>query len=742
MANQTVDRTARAQSHRALPSSSRPAVKELLEVSLLGSGGTLLERHPLGALPVVVATAEGAVQISSEIQETDEGLTLRVRAGVCEGRATIALAVSLRSAEWSRDGYVLMPAAVYAGNRFKGGMGEYPPMFEAERPEDGPPIVTDVPRLEMTGNSVVELLAGDMTLPAIGWFSPTDRRARLLLGNDRQGGHPVGYTVREGDGLEVCAIVPGLRSQRYAMVQRNAASPDAPAHLEEGQELVLELSLSDVSAESIHDLFRLFRDRRNGLLPARAAPCSVPLSRCFEILQRKQNAENWDDVDGFYATESDVSGPGGWQTGWVGGGIAGYALQRGGDARSRLRGEREVQFIAERLQASSGFYRGGWRANDWTDDGFDQPHACGWHLLRKSADMMTFLAKRLVFAEFASEEIHAMALASLRKVAEAFCALWRANGQIGQFVDIETGRIVVGGSTSAGIVSAGLALSARLLDEPEYLRCAEAIALRYYERDVCAGITTGGPGEILQCPDSESCFGLLESFVTLWEETGDAIWVERANHLAHQAATWVMGYDFTFPESTLFGRLGMATTGTVFANVQNKHSAPGICTLSASMLLRLWRVTEDVFFLDLAVEITRALPQYLSTEDRPIGPLPPGWMNERVNTSDWELGGIGLGEVFRGSCWPESSLLLSCVELPSIYVHAATRTVRAFDHLLLDSVRWTPLGVEIEVNNPTDFDARGVVASDGLLAHETPFLVEARSRVVLTLEVPSMVASA
>ena len=39
-------------------------------------------------------------------------------------------------------------------------------------------------------------------------------------------------------------------------------------------------------------------------------------------------------------------------------------------------------------------------------------------------------------------------------------------------------------------------------------------------RDVQAGVTVGGPGEILKCPDSESAFAMLESFIVLYEVTG------------------------------------------------------------------------------------------------------------------------------------------------------------------------------------------------------------------------------
>jgi hypothetical protein len=55
----------------------------------------------------------------------------------------------------------------------------------------------------------------------------------------------------------------------------------------------------------------------------------------------------------------------------------------------------------------------------------------------------------------------------------------------------------------------------------------------------------------------------------------------------------------------------------------------------------------------------------VSRADRPIHdpsgrPLPPGWINERVNTSDWD---DNVGGVFHGSTWSEVALMLMAVEL-------------------------------------------------------------------------------
>jgi hypothetical protein len=237
--------------------------------------------------------------------------------------------------------------------------------------------------------------------------------------------------------------------------------------------------------------------------------------------------------------------------------------------------------------------------------------------------------------------------------------LWEQNGQFGQFVDIETEEILLGGTAAGSMMPGGLALSWLLLKKEEYLRVAKVSARYYYAKHVAQGLLNGGPGEILQNPDSESASNMLESFVILYEITGDRQWLPMAEDTVRQCASWCVSYDYIFPSESAFGILGMRTLGSVIANAQNKHSAPGFCTLSGASLLRLYRATGDKRYLEMCRETAHNITQYLSREDRPIptidgDPLPPGWMCERVNMSDWE-GKEGIGGVFYGSNWCETS---------------------------------------------------------------------------------------
>ena len=51
----------------------------------------------------------------------------------------------------------------------------------------------------------------------------------------------------------------------------------------------------------------------------------------------------------------------------------------------------------------------------------------------------------------------------------------------------------------------------------------------------------------------------------------------------------------------------MKTVGCVFANLQNKHAAPGICTLSGMALWKLYRWTGNDAYLELLRDIVASI---------------------------------------------------------------------------------------------------------------------------------------
>jgi hypothetical protein len=492
--------------------------------------------------------------------------------------------------------------------------------------------------------------------------------------------------------------------------ERGRIKGDKGAALAAGDAVALHLRVYLCHAPSVNALFENYFARRNALRVCRWRH-EIPFSSCWAVQQDKYNRQNWVEEYGYFSVGMRESAPQDWQTAWVGGMNAVYPLLCEGSALTRSRALRTFDFLFSGGRYRTGFFRGCFHKGEW----YEWPTA----LQRYSADALYFIMRSYLLLRARGVEVPPRWERAARECAEAFCRIWETQGQFGHRIEGNSGVIVFGGTCSASTAVGGLALASGYFAEARFLAVARAAAEHYHREYVSRGITNGGPGDILQCPDSESAAGLLESFITLFEVTGERRWVEYARDAAHHCATWTMTYDFVFPPASTFGKLDMLTTGTVFANVQNKHSAPGLCSLSGNALLKLYRATGDARYLALIREIAHAIPQYMSRTDRPIVDrrpnqrwpvMDPGWINERVNTSDWEVRGdpdneIGVGEIFGGSTWAEVAMLLTWAELPGIYAQTDTGFLCALDHVEARVVSGDGRRLTLEIGNPTKFHA-------------------------------------
>ncbi|MEN6370679.1 MAG: hypothetical protein ABFD64_01570 [Armatimonadota bacterium] len=614
--------------------------------------------------------------------------------------------------DWSLSNYVCMPAAVYAGNKFESRPIPYPPLLTdpADWGVDKPTVITDIPRLNIgDGESRIQLMVRDLTTPAFGVFLANTKQGLWITTEQGTRLGDSGFDFEESDDRThstITLLAPGMREGVcYSIAQLQMPSTDKGACFDAGDEVTLRCKVYTFACADIPALFDRFIELRKDFNKHPQLKHELPFSAAWDLLEEKYNRDNWEEKHGFYCVGVGEGATNKWQLGWVGGGMATAPLLSDGSDLSKERALRNLGFIFTKTAAPSGFLYGIGDGENFFGDGFSVIHPHNMLLIRKDADMLYFALKQFILLDAMGrhDDISQDWLQTTRNLADAFVRLWERYGQFGQFIDIATGDILIGGSTSASTAPAGLALAAKYFDEPKYLDIAIKSAEQFYNQDTRAGITTGGPGEILQCADSESAFGLLESFVVLYEITQDRIWIERAEDMANQCASWCVSYDYKFPPESLFGRLDMRATGSVWANVQNKHSAPGICTLSGDSLLRLYRATGNTFYLDLLMDIAHGLTQYLSRPDRPVGNMPSGWMNERVNMSDWEK---NIGGIFDGSCWPEVSLMLTYSEVPGIYIRRDTGQTWVFDNVEVRNVEKLGSGLKLTVHNPTNFDAR------------------------------------
>lgn len=624
---------------------------------------------------------------------------------------------TLEDGAWSRENYLLLPAAAYNGNRYHVNYKSYPPVLYGpeETGANLPVSITDVPHLAIgEGTSRIQLKAGDLSTPAVCVFYPAEKKGFILLFRCETTLGYNGLTFTEsGDRkkAEIAVTAPAMRTKIYTMCTTSSPSPDKGRDFLQGDTVELEYETYIFDCESVTDLYSRFFSLRHSLETETSLKNTLPYSAVLHLFEEKLNRHNWRS-GGYYSVGVGDSIYADFQSGWVGGGMNLYPLYRYGSPEARERVKTALWHLFGKVQAESGFFYGGFHNGRVFGDIFLNVDDTDLLLMRKNADMLYFLVKLADLIKGDDPALYECCEKGIKRACDAFVRFWNRWGQWGQFVNLKSESVYVGSTASAAAAAAALALASVHFNRRQYMETAKAAAVYYYKHFTRIGLTNGGPGEITQCPDSESAFALLEAFTVLYEYTGEERWLTMARDAAHQAASWCVSYDFHFPKGSEFQRLDMKTTGSVYANVQNKHSAPGICTLSGDSLLKLYRFTGDKTYLRLCVEIAHNAAQYFSREDRPIRAvsgevMPAGFMCERVNMCDWE-GPEMVGSVFFGSCWCELSAALAAAELPGVYTVPELGLAAAFD-----SVEVELLADRLVLHNPTGFSCKVTVLKEG-----------------------------
>lgn len=565
-----------------------------------------------------------------------------------------------------KDPYVFFPACAYDGNAFDVIKSEYAPMFDPLRDNRHiPTTISDVPRLNKDKGGRIEVTSGDLATPCVGVFSKVQKRALFVFSVQEAAGENLGYAYSDG---KIRITLPAQREKVYSICKLTQM-PLAKKTFRKGEEVNIPVRILCFPCKDLQEFYRVFFCNRKCMGLDCTRPENADKERQLQIQLDKFDRMNYRENLGIYAVGTSDDRYQVWQPGWTGGAISTLPILAYGNVSQKQRALNTLDFLVAH-QKPSGLFAGGVDidGNEYSDV-FGKKGGEDWLLIRKATDVLFYIFDHFDVMRELEMNVAERYVEFAKRLADGICEVFRKNGELGQFVSVTTSEVKVGNSTSGASGVAGLVKAYRYFGDRKYLETSERLAQLYLDRDVERGYTTGGPGDALQCPDSESAFALLEGFVRLYDCTGAAKWLEGAKRTAYLCSSWVCSYNYRFPEKSEFARIGIRTCGTVFANVQNKHSAPGICTMSGKALCRLYELTKDERFLELIDDISNAISQCMSTEGRPVYSwdeipqrLPPGVMCERVNMSDWE-GEKCVGGVFNLSCWCETSNLLTLLEI-------------------------------------------------------------------------------
>ena len=686
----------------------------------------VVETHefPLTGDNNIVKTAEGTWKLSTSFKPV-AGLKDAVDAEftwtLIEGTAkSTAVAVACDFEGWSSQNFVFAPASVYNGNRFDVKNIVWPTYLlfadKREHRVDMPTTINDIPRLEKKGAGKIELDTGNVATPLLGFQSPDKKMGWMVqtTQGSRFGNH--GLTIEENaeqTNARFLVTLPAIRQRRAASSTLESPSGDRAPDWKAGDSATIRCRFYTYQAQTFSSFLTRFAAARKDLNPS-SKNKTLPFSEAFKLLETLYRDHRWDEDAALFR----LNDPGQarmvqiWQLGWVGGGQATLPLLQAGNEESRKRALRNLETIFSKSQANSGFFYTLGDGKIFTYDQFRPPVPPSMGLLRKNADWLYMAQRHFEVIEASGDTVPNHWFEQNRKQADAFVQLWNDYGQFGQWVDLESGKLLVGNSTSAAIASGGLALASKRYGHKPYLHVAEEAARKYHRDYVLKGYTTGGPGEALSCPDAESAFALLEAYMALYEVTNSQEWLDCAQELLPICASWVVSYDFELPKESALGKAGAKTTGSVVASVQNKHSAPGICTWSGDSLLKLYRATGNPVALDLLTDIAHGITQYISREDRPLARMKAGGICERVNISDWEGKNTVGGNLFHTCSWSETAVLLTTTQIPGIYLQPDTGVFAVFDNILVEKISHHNGTLKLRLTNPTSFSAETTVFAE------------------------------
>jgi hypothetical protein len=618
-----------------------------------------------------------------------------------EGTAKSAgVAVAFDFADWSTNNYVLIPASVYNGNRNRVVARSYAsglPRSDLYR-KDLELTTASVPQLspEAGKPSRIEVNACNATTPAIVVFNRQTGRAFILLAEQKaQFAADNGLIVEESLDRTHAALVvsaPGVRSYKPEFMGFSN-SPDRGADFKPGDEVKLRLHIYDFQAADIPAVLEKFMTVRKASNGPNRPRHLLPFSEVVRQMSGRIDSRYYQGQDStFYCPENAA-----WISfGWIGGLIDTFPMLAHGDEKHLDRVTKTFDFAIPRAQGKAGYFYGALNHDGkcFGREGYDEyPEIV---LTRKNADVLFWMVKQfmLLKAQGRGDAVKASWEQNIQRLANAFVATWKKDGQWGNFVNNQTGEVAVY-NTSGGVMAiGGLALAADYYHTPEYLRVAKEAANHYYRRHFAElGMTTGACADILQNADSETAAGFMTALMALYEVTGDPQWLEKSRNLANLLATWTVSYDYKLPKTTELGALDAKLAGVVWASTQNKHGAPGICTSSGDPLFKIYRATGDRRYAELMRDIVHAHAE---------GIRDGGQITERLTYCDADSrGSRGSGS----TGWNELNGILMALELPGIYVQTDGDRFFVFDSVEAKIMSRDAAGVKMQIHNPTRFDA-------------------------------------
>ena len=229
---------------------------------------------------------------------------------------------------WSRDNYVMIPAIVYNGNRFRSLPGGYMPAYPAEMyyNRNSPITFSNNPRLALNDGeqSRIDLSTSSASTPALTFFSPSRKRGFILLTEQRTALGNSGMIVEESQDRKSATFSITAPAVRDSIPGFGGffKSGDLAPEWRAGDEVTLRILVLSFPANGIPAFLDRFMSVRKALTGENHPRSLTPMSAVFDFTKVQTDQYRWQDYYSIYSAEHLWDGWGHTkvvQIGWVGG---------------------------------------------------------------------------------------------------------------------------------------------------------------------------------------------------------------------------------------------------------------------------------------------------------------------------------------------------------------------------------------------------------------------------------------
>ncbi|MGM9803338.1 MAG: hypothetical protein ACI308_04090 [Muribaculaceae bacterium] len=616
---------------------------------------------------------------------------------------SVGVAVAIDRYGWNSDNYVMIPAVVYGGNRQRIVNRNYATGLDKSDYYRRDLALTSnpIPQLspEFGAKSLLEVNVSNTSTPAIAILERLNKKADIIFtdqGIEWQGevkDHAL--IIEESADRSIASFVvsaPGVRSRKPEFIGFSK-SPDRGVDVKKGDHIVIRIDVCHFAATTTADVLSRFMAERKQHTVVQQPRNLMPMSEVLKRMRVNIDERYFKGPVGEYYCPENAD----WMSyGWIGGLINTYPMLAAGDGEHLAKVCNTFEFGLKYGPTKSGYFYDLVEKTGKPRFGDASKYVQGIGLVRKNADVLYWMVKQFMLMESMGngESIKPEWKQTVKQLADAFVNTWRDEGTWGNYINLETGRVAAYNTTGGAMAVGALALASRYYGNDEYMQVAKQVASEYYRDFVVRGFTSGGCGDILQNADSETASALMTSFITMYEATGDAKYLDHSIDLANLSATWTVSFPYVLPQNTDLYKLGANLTGAVWASTQNKHGAPGFCTQSGDALFKIYRATGREEYAELLRDIIHAHAE---------GIQPNGKITERLTYCDADSRGSRLDGGKTG--WNETNGALMAIEVPGMYVRTDLKKAYMFDHLTVEKIETKGKQLRITVNNPTQFDA-------------------------------------